>query len=1010
MEDFDPDAYLAAQAPAQAQPKQQVPFDQIQQQQFDPDAYLNKIGEQPTQLPEDLQQYGGAGEQLKAGLENVASSGTLGLSTGVERLMGAKPEDILGRHQAHEILHPTATSAENLGGFLGSSLIPVLGEANIVGDVGKGVGALSGAGETAGILGSAIARAPVMGAETALMSAGDEVTKYFSNDPTQTAQTAIANIGLSGLVGMGLGGTFGAAGGAWEAAKGSDLAKSLSESKDAMMNGGLGTFAKKAVSALGGVSEDNIDKYMADREAINNAPDFKEVYDNYLPHIEAIHDAVADGKLNEADSRSALNDVSRSFKDDLRQKGYDASVANTMAKQALKSATTDLAGELQENAIGAAPKIAQSIEGLRQSVVDQSQGAYNILEQSGKNVPLEGFFKKGQDLVDNIKREAVDPGMEDKLQQYLDNVRDRSVNGDSINAVDAKKMIQGLDKVSKYDFNATSFDKGMSNYYKQLRWTLDNEVKSAVPEYREAMKPLASDTGLLSSLGKYGDEASAARKISTLKNPVNFKYEMPQLQQLEQRTGNSFTNEINRYANPEARSALMKQLPEYEEASKMADIVNTLKNPETMKAVEDKIASTPEYAAHQKAVSELNSALMAKEELSGLTPNNLESKLKAAMKGKLNVEKAIQSLPEYEGKPLSEVLENIKTKQAFEGGHTNGSKNVNMFGGLLGGAAGMMGGHVMGGIAGGAAVGSFMDKYGHEAVKKILDFYLDHSGKIPELVGESNKDAVRTVFAKMLDSTRDVSATGFKGLTALAAASLRGDKDMSKYSKALFAGDQMDIKHPSKDQLSKLDEKVKEIGNNPDAMSKIGGNVGHYSDPHGNAITSTAVNAIGYLNENRPKSFQPSPLDTKIEPTQGEQNIYDRKLLVAQSPMVVMQKMKDGTLLPQDVQVVQTLYPAMYKEMRQKLISQMTTHLSKEGTIPYRTRQSLSLFMAQPMDSTMTPQSIQSVQMMYASKSNQQQPTGSPQGKTKKGTSKLGELGQNMQTMGQKAEQRRISD
>jgi hypothetical protein len=73
----------------------------------------------------------------------------------------------------------------------------------------------------------------------------------------------------------------------------------------------------------------------------------------------------------------------------------------------------------------------------------------------------------------------------------------------------------------------------------------------------------------------------------------------------------------------------------------------------------------------------------------------------------------------------------------------------------------------------------------------------------------------------------------------------------------------------------------------------------------------------------------------------------------------------------------------------------MTESLSKGKSIPYKTRIGLSMFMAQPLDSTMTPGAILSAQPQPA-------PPPQPQGKEK--GSSLAKLPKSYQTPGQAAE------
>jgi hypothetical protein len=112
-------------------------------------------------------------------------------------------------------------------------------------------------------------------------------------------------------------------------------------------------------------------------------------------------------------------------------------------------------------------------------------------------------------------------------------------------------------------------------------------------------------------------------------------------------------------------------------------------------------------------------------------------------------------------------------------------------------------------------------------------------------------------------------------------------------------------------------------------------------------------------------------LDSAPVPSSVEQARYKNALNIAQQPLVVLDKIKKGTLTAEDIKTLGTLYPKMYNRIKDRLQTEMTNHLAKGETIPYKTRVSLSMFMAQPLDSTMFPASIQATQP-----APQQQPGG----------------------------------
>jgi hypothetical protein len=171
---------------------------------------------------ESTSKYGTTGQQLKTFAEHAASSASFGASTGLETKLGiAKPEDIRGRTEEN----PISAGAGEISGLL----VPGAPEAKALGKLGE----LSGVVRGSGIL-SKIGRGAVKGAiENAMYGAGNEVSKNFAEDPNQTAQTAIADIELSGLLGGGIGGAFGVASPLFDVVKGnkfvSDVTSRLKE-------------------------------------------------------------------------------------------------------------------------------------------------------------------------------------------------------------------------------------------------------------------------------------------------------------------------------------------------------------------------------------------------------------------------------------------------------------------------------------------------------------------------------------------------------------------------------------------------------------------------------------------------------------------------------------------------------------------------------------------------------------------------------------------------------------
>jgi hypothetical protein len=929
--------------------------------------------------------YGGTGQQIIAGLEGVGQGLAGPLSTGAEVALGVNKEDILGREEANPGTNMLGQTAGLVGGaFLGTTearslmTLPKVAEMAAAKLAPEGVSVL-------GKIGSTAAKAAV---ENMVIQGSNETSKMILQDPKQSVETALVDVGLAGLIGGGIGGTIGAVPPLWKAANESKLGQALRSIKgDA--EGGLDVdtvrvnpILRKTLATFGGVSEKDIEAYAANRAAINSIPESDEIYQHALAHVEDIHARVADAGLAANEAKSAFSALESDMKARYREQGFDARVSERMAKQAMGAAQEKVASGIQEQALNASQPIVGAVEDLHNSVVEQSKKAYELLNQETKQVDLADFFAKGNKLIEDKLAEGTleAQAQASKLQSYLDNVIMQH-SADAIPAPVAKKLIQGLDAVSKYDYNASAFDKGLSASYKQLRYELDSTLKSQVPEYANLMKPLAKDVELLKGLKNYGEEASALRRLKGIKAPDRYRSDMDLLRQLESRTGTKFTDAIEPYADPAKTKALLKSIPEYAEHQKAASIAQELKDPRTIKAMDDALAKSPEYQKMVAAQTKLAEAEEAKAAIKGVTPATLESKMSAAARGKAEPNRILEQFPKLEGKSLPELLELQKVKQAFEKGAMNGSRNVNLYAGVVGSIMGALGGHPMGGAGIGATLGGAADRYGPTVTKQILDKYLDKFGSVPKLTGAQSSEAAHLAMAKFLASGQAPSAEGFKAAMDYIQSIERGEAAISRASKAVFKAGREVLPQaliPKAKDREKLDKQLQSLQGKPDGLLKVGGAATHYMDDHGEHMGATAANAVGYLNSMRPNQTPTSPLGKPLPVDPVKKAQYDRALSIAQQPLTVLDRLQKGTILPSDVVALKTMYPSLYTKFVTQLTDHMTQQLARGEPIPYTTRLGLSVFMAQPLDGTMTPAAIMAAQAPQMAAQQQKQMNGSP--------------------------------
>ena len=218
------------------------------------------------------------------------------------------------------------------------------------------------------------------------------------------------------------------------------------------------------------------------------------------------------------------------------------------------------------------------------------------------------------------------------------------------------------------------------------------------------------------------------------------------------------------------------------------------------------------------------------------------------------------------------------------------------------------------------------------------------------------KSIIPALGTKIMDMAP--SGPGFAAVVNAAEQAIKGRVLLEKVANSVF-GKGIDIEPVGKQEKNELDAKVRALQNNPQAaQAALNQDLGHYAPDHAVALGQTVGQAVQYLNSQRPVTEKQSPLDSIPVPNQIQKSQYDRALELAQQPLAIMKNIKEGNLTSTDIKHVTSMYPALYEQMKTQLLSSMTDHLSRGRDVPYKTRLGLSLFMGQPLDSSMKPQSI----------------------------------------------------
>lgn len=255
------------------------------------------------------------------------------------------------------------------------------------------------------------------------------------------------------------------------------------------------------------------------------------------------------------------------------------------------------------------------------------------------------------------------------------------------------------------------------------------------------------------------------------------------------------------------------------------------------------------------------------------------------------------------------------------------------------------------------------------------------AGALGALIGERSVGPfLKSVLPGMAKSILEKipSGEGLKTAVDYGMSIARGIKQSENAVKSLFSsGSKLVIPEstrPSPETRKKLDVALETYQKDPARIANLGGSVGHYLPEHATAIGSMASNAVSFLNSIKPQTSPKAPLDSPRVISTAVQSQYDRALDIAQQPLIVFDSIKDGTFTSHDVMALNTLYPQLYAGLRQKVMNQIVEHKANGGVIPYDTRLGLSMFLQQPLDSTMQPQAIAAAQP--APQPPQQAPSG----------------------------------
>ena len=346
----------------------------------------------------DQVKYGN--QPLTAGVLGAVDTATFGVAGAVmdpiAEALGAEP----GARLKIAEQNPEARLVGQMAGMLSPA-------GAIAGAVGKAGAAALGIGQAtaAARVGSMATKAAI---ENMVFSGSDEVAKMFMSAPDQSVETALTNIGLSGAIGGGIGGAFGAVPELWKLTKGTKMTQMLDGFKLAAEGKPTAELAKLQIMATpeleGALSQSPIARARFQELMQSDTIAGRGVQDKLVKFTESLDDATVRTLGRTADdvadiSIAKAGEGVKAGLDDVITKRYEP-IAKSYETLEAKFGTATVVPEIREAASG---KLQQLVvdEGLLKSKA--AAPMLKIVTEAMEDLPKQANAQDLRVLAKNIR-------------------------------------------------------------------------------------------------------------------------------------------------------------------------------------------------------------------------------------------------------------------------------------------------------------------------------------------------------------------------------------------------------------------------------------------------------------------------------------------------------------------------------------------------------------------------------------------------------------------------------
>ncbi len=276
-------------------------------------------------------------------------------------------------------------------------------------------------------------------------------------------------------------------------------------------------------------------------------------------------------------------------------------------------------------------------------------------------------------------------------------------------------------------------------------------------------------------------------------------------------------------------------------------------------------------------------------------------------------------------------------------------------------------------------------KVGPSGTPEGLEYMEMAKNPIKSLISHSVNEAGSAVGKKLIESlTKPEEAAQLKTLLNLNKAQEKIDRGITTKVKSILGDSYRPVtaklvsKIVSMADFNDVADRIREDASNPgktvEKISSQTGDIYPHAPNVSDAMKMAFIRGTQFLNSKLPIQ-QPGVFEDKPEVSQSQISQFSRYHDIVENPLHALHQVENHTIVPETVEALNAVYPQLYKQMSLEIMHQIASTKDK-SKIPFKTRQSISMLLGEPLDKSLNPMAIQANQLAFAQAPQPGQPMG----------------------------------